>query len=751
MKAIAAVLLQSLLIVFLYASGADAATRYKDIVFGSTKSTLDVQFGASMNLNGTTAALLANVYEPENDTSTSRPLVICIHGGSLVSGSRGEMVPFCTDFARRGYVAATIEYRLGIDAPKSVTTGLEAILRGVQDAKAAVRFFRAHARDYGIDTAQIFIEGSSAGSMIAVHYAYWNDDEIPADVNRAKWGDLEGTSGTPGYSSAVKGIVNYCGAIIDPKWIDAGEVPVANFHGLLDTTVPPDSGVSGDFQFVLFGGVAIYRRATQLGIYTQGAFFPTMGHGGNEDSLRIYSSNFLYTLMSLASTAPKNFTSMALSTRSLNLFRYDTYTFVTTALDAAMNRVIVPPSWVQYSCDAKLGSILPSGVFTPGSKADSGYVYVQFNGKRDSCYIKTYDIKYIAITPQLTVTDLTQKVQISIGAYDANSVNHALGMTMFTLSLTDPSVGTIDQNGVFTGKKNGTTKIIASFNGVSDTSVVRVESANGIVSLDSFESLSGWTFTGEGLDSLAVTLAADQKSAGSSSLKIAYAATYDPLTPAYKVYLNKEMVIYGIPDSIYLDVKSDGRKHRLYYSITDVDTESYRANGRKYLTDSTAFSVIDASMKGLLAMGAATGTTYPLTLKRIELQLAVDQIAGTKTRGAIYVDNLRLKYPAGVTRVEAVSSTPEAFNLEQNFPNPFNPSTVIRYGLPTRSRVAITIFNVLGQQIADLVNAEQSSGSHEIVWNARTATGMYFYRIEAVSTSDPSRHFTQVKKMLLLR
>jgi dienelactone hydrolase len=751
MKSLTTTLLQSLLIVFLFASGADSATRYKDIVFGASKSTLGIQFGTNLNLDGTTAVLLADLYEPVNDTSKLRPLVIFIHGGSLIGGSRGEMGTFCTDFALRGYVAATIDYRLGIEAPKSVTTGLEAILRGVQDAKAAVRFFRAKGKDYGIDTAQIYIEGSSAGSMIAVHYAYWNDDEIPAEVNRAKWGNLEGTSGNPGYSSGIKGIMNYCGAIMNPKWIDAGELPVANFHGLLDQIVPPDSGVSTDFGFKLFGGVAIYRIATQLGIYTQGAFFPFMAHGGNEDSLRVYSSNFFYTLMSLASTAPKNFTSMALSARSLNVFRYDNYTCITTALDAAMNRVILPSSWVQYSCDPKIGSILPSGVFTPGSRPDSGYVYVQFNGRRDSCYIKTYDLKYIAITPKLSVTDLIQKIQISVGAFDIYSAKHDLGITTFTLSSTDPSVGTIDQNGIFTGKKNGTTKIIASFNSFRDTSIVRVESANGTVSLDLLESLSGWTITGEGMDSLGVTLATDQKSGGTSSFKIDYKATYDPLKASYMVYLNKDMAIYGIPDSIFLDVKSDGRRHRLFYNIADVDSEYYRASGKKYLSDSTVFSVIDAPMKGLSPVAGATGITYPLTLKRIELQIAVDKVEGTVTRGTIYVDNLRLSYPAGVTNVEASLRVPEAFSLEQNFPNPFNPSTIIRYELPARSRVAITIFNVLGQQIAELINTEQSSGSHETVWNARAATGLYFYRIEAVSASDPDRHFTQVRKMLLLK
>jgi hypothetical protein len=93
---------------------------------------------------------------------------------------------------------------------------------------------------------------------------------------------------------------------------------------------------------------------------------------------------------------------------------------------------------------------------------------------------------------------------------------------------------------------------------------------------------------------------------------------------------------------------------------------------------------------------------------------------------------------------------PLEYTLSQNFPNPFNPSTTIRYGLPALSRVSITIYNILGQRIAEIFNGEQTAGTYEILWNNGTASGLYFYRITAVNVSDPKRKFTQVKKMLAL-
>ena len=94
---------------------------------------------------------------------------------------------------------------------------------------------------------------------------------------------------------------------------------------------------------------------------------------------------------------------------------------------------------------------------------------------------------------------------------------------------------------------------------------------------------------------------------------------------------------------------------------------------------------------------------------------------------------------------------PSVTVLKQNYPNPFNPCTTLSYGLPTDSRVKLHIYNSLGQQVAELVNTDQSAGWYHMSWNASVASGVYFYRIEAVSKSDRNQRFVDVKKMLLLR
>jgi hypothetical protein len=105
-----------------------------------------------------------------------------------------------------------------------------------------------------------------------------------------------------------------------------------------------------------------------------------------------------------------------------------------------------------------------------------------------------------------------------------------------------------------------------------------------------------------------------------------------------------------------------------------------------------------------------------------------------------------------VTSVMQTSSLiPDHYFLSQNYPNPFNPSTTIEYGLPEKSNVRLEIFNILGQRVATLYDGEQTAGYQKLRWNANVSTGIYIYRIVAISISNPNNRFIQVKKMLLLR
>jgi para-nitrobenzyl esterase len=266
--------------------------RYRDMIFPMVSMTTDVEYGSNLSHNGTNTTLLLDVFEPQGDIETLRPLVIMAHGGFFVSGSKEgiDIVPFCNDLARMGYVTASINYRLGFPGTLDLEGPMtQAVMRGVQDMRAAVRYFRKtvamDGNPFGIDPDQIYIGGLSAGGFITLHYAYMEDDEIPSFVNQngtGLAGGIEGQSGHPEYDSSIRGIISIAGAIGDSTWIDAGGVPAVLAHGTGDTVVPFDSDmlvISGFLEVTeVDGSNSIDQKMTEVGIEHCFEIYEMQGH-----------------------------------------------------------------------------------------------------------------------------------------------------------------------------------------------------------------------------------------------------------------------------------------------------------------------------------------------------------------------------------------------------------------------------------------------------------------------------------------
>lgn len=290
--------------------------RYTSQIFSADNTTSNIQYGTNVTYTGSSQNLLLDVYQPTGDTASVRPLILIAHGGSFIGGSKTgpDVVPLCHDFAKMGYVVASVEYRLGISGfplpgPDS-TDATESVIRGVHDGKAAVRFFRksaAQGNPYKVDTNQIYFAGVSAGAIIAIHMAYLDDmSEYPSFVDSTHAGlsgGLEGNSGNPGYSSEVNAIVNICGAIRDTAWIHPGDEPICSFHGTNDQTVPYGSAMIylvGIYPMLqVDGSFSITARANQLGIencfeiYEGQDHVPHTGSAQYYDTTMVIMRNFL--------------------------------------------------------------------------------------------------------------------------------------------------------------------------------------------------------------------------------------------------------------------------------------------------------------------------------------------------------------------------------------------------------------------------------------------------------------------------
>ena len=288
--------------------------RYRNIIFSDFTVESNIIYGSNIDYLGGTQELKLDVYRPEGDSETDRPLLIMVHGGAYVTGSKTgtDVVPLCQDFARMGYVVASIQYRLGVNFFGDLSTEFaQAVLRGTHDSRAAVRFFRKdvaeNGNSYGIDPEQIFMAGVSAGAFNALHLAYLDTEaELSAYVDQSiagLGGGVQGETGNDGYSSEVTGIINISGALADPELMQEGDTPVCSFHGTGDTVVPFATDMltlAGIFDVdTVYGSATIDARAEELGL--EHCFFVQFleGHVPHEDNafhydtLRSISTNFL--------------------------------------------------------------------------------------------------------------------------------------------------------------------------------------------------------------------------------------------------------------------------------------------------------------------------------------------------------------------------------------------------------------------------------------------------------------------------
>lgn len=288
--------------------------RYRELVFASVAIDPNVVYGSNQNYLDEPETLTMDVYEPTGDTQVDRPLVIVAHGGFFFAGSStgADVVPLCTELAKMGYVVASINYRKGFPLAASLAGPMTtAVLRGTQDAKAAIRWFRKNVAEngntYNINPENIYLGGVSAGGYIAMHHAYLdNEAELPSFVDLTApgaAGGLEGESGNPGYPTDVVAVFNIAGALGDTAWIQPGDEPCLLFHGTDDTTVPFGSAIQTIFGVVSItevdGSSSVAERLTETGIEHCFEIYEGQNHVPHVDQIAYFDttlsivSNFL--------------------------------------------------------------------------------------------------------------------------------------------------------------------------------------------------------------------------------------------------------------------------------------------------------------------------------------------------------------------------------------------------------------------------------------------------------------------------
>lgn len=272
-----------LLALALVGLGTQAQTvRFLDEVFTNVSVDSNVVYGKNKGfLTGfnVTEDLKMDVYRPVGDTATNRPVIILMHAGSFLPGSvtgfnfadKNEncIVELCKRFAKRGYVAVSMTYRLGwnptaADQETKSKTIINAVYRAMQDSKNCIRYFRStyadSANKWGIDPNKFVLGGSNSGAYVAMAASNLNK---PGELTLAKFLDINGFSfvdttltgnfdgfggsqnldNFPGYSSAFNCVLSLGGAAADTSLIEAGETAVIAMAGVSEQLTPYNTAV----------------------------------------------------------------------------------------------------------------------------------------------------------------------------------------------------------------------------------------------------------------------------------------------------------------------------------------------------------------------------------------------------------------------------------------------------------------------------------------------------------------------------
>ena len=193
----------------------------------------DITYATVFDEHGELQDQKLDLYVPANDTRTKRPVFIWAHGGSFTAGDKSSMRWIPEAMAARGYLVASINYRLREDMPSVRfplnTEELIAIIEAKEDMQGAVRYFRDLAGFFKVDPTRISVGGYSAGAVMAL---------ITATTP-----DIPGGSGHPNVSSEVCTAVSVSGAGTD-LFIDPDDAGALFLHGSSDTIVPYAQGVA---------------------------------------------------------------------------------------------------------------------------------------------------------------------------------------------------------------------------------------------------------------------------------------------------------------------------------------------------------------------------------------------------------------------------------------------------------------------------------------------------------------------------
>jgi hypothetical protein len=442
----------------------------------------------------------------------------------------------------------------------------------------------------------------------------------------------------------------------------------------------------------------------------------------------------------LISTAPEGtLANLAIQPRRREAYQGEKVLFVA----AGTNEYCDPtplPSNLSWEVDGRLGEVTADGLFTAGDADDSGWVRVSWGAARDSARVVVHTLTAIAPRSPAYVMVMGDAFSMRVLGTTSTGTTVVLVDSQMTFTAGSPIIS-VDEGGLVRATGVGTAGLDIRYGGLSSQALFDCTGNDTTVNADSLGRLDDWSIT---------RVNTDEQEAG-------IAIAPDPVSPRKVLLIDHShlpgpkgvdfttlLPLAGEPDSTALRVYGSGNADTIRIVVTDRNGARFSLVSDTVVNWLNAWSDVGFRISSAVSQGPIV-LSYPVAISQMQVRFGMAGGPGGFVQGLLYLADIRVHYSHRASTGVAGRTYPGRVRLLQNFPNPFNPTTVVSYQLPAVSEVRLCVYDLLGREVRVLVNERKPAGDHTVRFDGSgLASGVYLYRLTAGS-------FVETREMVLLR
>lgn len=372
---------------------------------------------------------------------------------------------------------------------------------------------------------------------------------------------------------------------------------------------------------------------------------------------------------------------------------------------------------ILYEVHGPIGKIDQTGLFTASGTGGSGFITGTWNGMTDTVRVALKPVGQINFSVESLAIDNRRDYSFKVFGTDLDGNKYLVDNDILHFSSLDASIGTVDANGIFRGHKDGRVGVVISAGtlNLTDTCLVDVEIGCGNLLLDDFSDPGTWGFTTSYIDR--VTLSRQiHPGYQTEMMRVDYEFTFSNRTAS--ISLNKNIGVYGMPDSILMDATGNGYKASFYYFLD-------HANGLCTVPPFAGSSL--QQYKAPVNIAGIPQEDYPLTFKSIRLIVEKDPsyVQGQKYSGTFWLKGVYAVYPAKDPQSSLKRPViPPACSV---FPNPVKGGFYLQTNGSVSGPVRMLMYTLGGQAVVDRLIDIGPGGISDYIPVGKIPPGSYLF------------------------